>query len=143
MLTRAGSVTRELRAGGLVANLDHLTEAAAGAAADIQALQSAVLTDDNVRALRAAVLTLCKTLEHVESISADDEALDGMMMNELQPVSDPVPRLLAEALGSAGAYGGAPTAIPTTTAPPAQSGASAASAGVQSLLAAALALGMF
>ncbi|KAF8056760.1 TGD2 [Scenedesmus sp. PABB004] len=185
---------QELRAGGLVANLDHLTEAAAGAAADIQALQSAVLTDDNVRALRAAVLTLCKTLEHVESISADvsvfsrdtgvqrnlktlitalsriieemlpatrihtadgvtapnrrpaavalaarqDEVLDGMMMNELQPVSDPVPRLLAEALGSAGAYGGAPTAIPTTTAPPAQSGASAASAGrVTSLLPAA------
>ncbi|KAF8056776.1 TGD2 [Scenedesmus sp. PABB004] len=37
----------------------------------LQALQSAVLTDDNVRALRAAVMTLCKTLEHVESISAD------------------------------------------------------------------------
>ncbi|KAF8056747.1 hypothetical protein HT031_006245 [Scenedesmus sp. PABB004] len=66
-----------------------------------------------------------------------------MMMNELQPVSDPVPRLLAEALGSAGSYGGAPTAIPTTTAPPAQSGASAASAGVLSVLAAALALAMF
>eukprot|EP00879_Flechtneria_rotunda_P011844 GHRR01012371.1.p1 GENE.GHRR01012371.1~~GHRR01012371.1.p1 ORF type:complete len:310 (+),score=113.77 GHRR01012371.1:981-1910(+) len=62
---------QELRQGGLMNNLDHLTEAAAGAAADIQALQKAVLTDDNVRALRTAVLTLCKTLEHVESISAD------------------------------------------------------------------------
>jgi hypothetical protein len=62
---------QELREGGLMGNLDHLTEAAAGAAADIQSLQKAVLTDDNVRALRSAVLTLCKTLEHVESISAD------------------------------------------------------------------------
>lgn len=62
---------QELREGGLMSNLDHLTEAAAGAAADIQSLQKAVLTDDNVRALRSAVLTLCKTLEHVESISAD------------------------------------------------------------------------
>jgi hypothetical protein len=64
-------ITQELREGGLMTNLDHLTEAAAGAAADIQSLQKAVLTDDNVRALRSAVLTLCKTLEHVESISAD------------------------------------------------------------------------
>jgi hypothetical protein len=62
---------QELREGGLMTNLDHLTEAAAGAAADIQSLQKAVLTDDNVRALRSAVLTLCKVLEHVESISAD------------------------------------------------------------------------
>ena len=30
-----------------------------------------MLTDDNVRALRGSVLTLCRTLEHVESISAD------------------------------------------------------------------------
>lgn len=66
-----GHLCQELREGGLMSNLDHLTEAAAGAAADIQSLQKAVLTDDNVRALRSAVLTLCKTLEHVESISAD------------------------------------------------------------------------
>ena len=33
--------------------------------------QSSVLTEDNVRALRSAVLTLCRTLEHVESISSD------------------------------------------------------------------------
>lgn len=62
---------QELREGGLMSNLDHLTEAAAGAAADIQSLQKAVLTDDNVRALCSAVLTLCKVLENVESISAD------------------------------------------------------------------------
>jgi hypothetical protein len=65
------SKPQELRQGGLVGNLEHLTEAAAAAAADIQALQAAVLTDDNVRALRASVQTLCRTLEHVESISAD------------------------------------------------------------------------
>jgi hypothetical protein len=62
---------QELRQGGLVGNLEHLTEAAAAAAADIQALQAAVLTDENVRALRSSVQTLCRTLEHVESISAD------------------------------------------------------------------------
>ena len=33
--------------------------------------QDAVLTEDNVKALRQSVLTLCRTLEHVENISAD------------------------------------------------------------------------
>jgi len=61
----------ELRKGGVVANLEALTETAAAAAADIQKLQGAVLTDDNVRALRHSVMTLCRTLEHVESISSD------------------------------------------------------------------------
>lgn len=33
--------------------------------------QSEVLTDDNIKALRQSVLTLCRTLEHVESIGSD------------------------------------------------------------------------
>lgn len=41
-------------------NIEALTRTAADAASDIQRLQSAVLTDDNVRALRQAVLTICK-----------------------------------------------------------------------------------
>eukprot|EP00877_Chromochloris_zofingiensis_P010287 jgi/Chrzof1/5511/Cz16g05280.t1 len=71
LATEVTPLLKELREGGLINNLEHLTEAAANAAGDIQALQRAVLTDENVRALRTAVLTLCKTLEHVESISAD------------------------------------------------------------------------
>lgn len=41
-------------------NVEALTRTAADAAADIQALQAAVLTDENVRALRNSVLTLCR-----------------------------------------------------------------------------------
>jgi hypothetical protein len=62
---------RELREGGLVQNLEALTAAAADAAADAQELQRAVLTPDNTRALRSAVQTLCRTLEHVESVAGD------------------------------------------------------------------------
>ena len=43
---------RELREGGLVANMEALTRTAADAVADVQKLQSAVLTEDNVKALR-------------------------------------------------------------------------------------------
>lgn len=89
---------QELREGGLMANLDHLTEAAAGAAADIQSLQKAVLTDDNVRALRSAVLTLCKTLEHVESISADVSTFsrDTGVQNNLKTLITALSRIIEE-----------------------------------------------
>lgn len=87
-----------------------------------------------------------------------DEALDSLMLADLQPVNDPVPRLLAEALGTpgtAGAYGEEeaampepaatpePAAIPATTVPPteqakpATSSSTSATAGVASLIAAA------
>lgn len=55
----------ELRSGGLVSNIEALTRTAADAAADIQALQAAVLTDENVRALRNSVLTLCKCVRGI------------------------------------------------------------------------------
>ena len=43
-----------------VGNLESLTRTAADATSDIRRLQSEVLTEDNVKALRTAVLTLCK-----------------------------------------------------------------------------------
>lgn len=71
-----------------------------------------------------------------------DEALDSLMLSSnLQPVNDPIPRLLQEALKTAtatpGSYG---EAAVTPAAPPAQrSASSGAAAGVVSLLAAAAA----
>lgn len=88
----------ELRDGGLVENVEALTRTAAGAAADIQALQREVLTDDNVRALRNAVLTLCKTLDHVESISSDVSvfARDSSVQRNLKTLVQALSRLLDE-----------------------------------------------
>ena len=61
----------ELRAGNLVGNVEALTQVAAEAAADIQRLQTEVLTEGNVQALRESVQTLTKTLQHVERITGD------------------------------------------------------------------------
>lgn len=61
----------ELRQGGLVGNVEALTQVAAEAAADIQRLQTEVLTENNVKALRESVQTLTKTLQHVERITGD------------------------------------------------------------------------
>lgn len=92
------NVLQELREGGLINNLEHLTEAAANAAGDIQALQRAVLTDENVRALRTAVLTLCKTLEHVESISADVSVFsrDSSVQRNLKTLIQALSRIIEE-----------------------------------------------
>ncbi|KAG2485513.1 hypothetical protein HYH03_015786 [Edaphochlamys debaryana] len=88
----------ELRGGGLVGNIDSLTRTAADAAADIRRLQSEVLTDGNVRALRQAVLTLCKTLDHVESISSDVSVLarDSGVQRNLKTLVQALSRLLDE-----------------------------------------------
>ena len=59
----------ELRAGNLVGNIEALTQVAAEAAADIQRLQTEVLTESNVQALRESVQTLAKTLGHIERIT--------------------------------------------------------------------------
>jgi len=76
-----------------------------------------------------------------------DEALDSLMLSSnLQPVNDPIPRLLQEALESAqakpGSYGGAAAGGPINTAPvqaAQKSSSSSAAAGVFSMLAAAAA----
>jgi hypothetical protein len=59
----------DLRAGNMVGNVEALTQVAAEAAADIQRLQTEVLTDGNVKALRESVQTLTKTLQHIERIT--------------------------------------------------------------------------
>lgn len=105
LLEEAAALTRELtpllaelRSGGLVGHLEALTEAAAGAAEELQALQGAVLTDDNVRALRGAVLTLCRTLEHVESLSADAALLsrDAGVQRNLRTLITALSRIIEE-----------------------------------------------
>ncbi|GFH32293.1 MlaD domain-containing protein, partial [Haematococcus lacustris] len=89
---------RELREGGLVANVEALTSTAAAAAADIQKLQGAVLTDENVRALRSSVLTLCRTLEHVEGMSGDLSAFtrDSGVQRNLRTLLQALSRLVDE-----------------------------------------------
>ncbi|KAI3432325.1 hypothetical protein D9Q98_003884 [Chlorella vulgaris] len=67
----------ELRAGNLVGNVEALTQVAAEAAADIQRLQTEVLTENNVKALRESVQTLTKTLQHIERITGDLGGLTG------------------------------------------------------------------
>ncbi|KAG1663370.1 hypothetical protein FOA52_007107 [Chlamydomonas sp. UWO 241] len=95
----------ELRQGGLVGNLEALTETAAAAAADIQKLQGAVLTDDNVKALRHSVMTLCRTLEHVESISSDVSLFtrDSAVQRNLRTLVQALSRMVDEGLLSQGA----------------------------------------
>lgn len=60
--------------------------------------QGAVLTDENVRALRAAVLTLCRTLEHVESMSGDISAFtrDSSVQRNLRTLLQALSRLVDE-----------------------------------------------
>jgi hypothetical protein len=73
-------------------------QAAADAAADIQKLQGAILTDDNVKALRQSVLTLCRTLEHVESISSDVSVFsqDASVQRNLKTLIQALSRLVEE-----------------------------------------------
>jgi hypothetical protein len=59
-------ILKEVRQGQLVGNMETLTSTASEAANDIHRLQNEVLTQDNVDALRQSVLTLTKTLEHIE-----------------------------------------------------------------------------
>lgn len=83
----------------------------------------------------------------VVTYARPEEALDSLMMSsDLEPVSDPVPRLLAEALGSdtaGGSYGATDPSTPINVTnvppPPAPSSSHTAAAGVVSLLAAAAA----
>ncbi|CAL8471566.1 g11108 [Coccomyxa elongata] len=72
----------ELREGNMVNNLEDLTRSASDAAADIHRLQNEVLTEDNVKALRESVLTLTKTLEHIEGITGDLGGFTGDARNK-------------------------------------------------------------
>lgn len=88
----------ELREGTFMGNLENLTRAAADAAADLQKLQEAILTDDNVKALRQAVQTMCRTLEHVESLSADASVLssDSSVQKNLKSLIQALSRIVED-----------------------------------------------
>jgi len=60
--------------------------------------QGAVLTEENVRALRSAVLTLCRTMEHVESVSSDMSAFtrDSAVQRNLKTLVQALSRLVDE-----------------------------------------------
>lgn len=89
---------RDLRAGNLVANVEALTQVAAEAAADIQRLQSEVLTDGNVRALRESVQTLTRTMTHIERITGDVGGLtsDKKVSSNLKQLIEALSRLVAD-----------------------------------------------
>lgn len=57
-----------------------------------------MLTDDNVKALRTSVQTLCRTLEHVESISADMGAFsrDAGVQRNLKTLIQALSRIIEE-----------------------------------------------
>jgi hypothetical protein len=61
-------------------------------------LQDAILTEDNVKALRTAVLTLCRTLEHVESVSSDVSMFtrDSAVQRNLKTLVQALSRLVDE-----------------------------------------------
>lgn len=88
----------ELRSGNLVGNVEALTAVAAEAAADIQRLQSEVLSDANVRALRESVQTLSKTLQHIERITGDLGGLTGdkRVTGNLKQLIEALSRLVAD-----------------------------------------------
>lgn len=61
-------------------------------------VQGAVLTEDNIKALRQSVLTLCRTLEHVESISSDVSLFtrDSTVQRNLKTLVQALSRLVDE-----------------------------------------------
>jgi ABC-type transporter Mla subunit MlaD len=87
-----------LREGGLVGNLEQLTETAAAAAADVRALQGDVLTPDNVAALRSSVRVLARTLEHVEGVARDVGGLtgDARVRGSLKQLIEALSRIVAD-----------------------------------------------
>ena len=57
-----------------------------------------VLTEDNVRALRDAVMTLTRTLEHIESISGDVGGItgDGKVKTNVKQLIEALSRIVYE-----------------------------------------------
>jgi ABC-type transporter Mla subunit MlaD len=88
----------DLRSGNLVTNVEALTQVAAEAAADIQRLQTEVLTDNNVKALRESVLTLTKTLQNIERITGDLGVMTGdkKVTANLKQLIEALSRLVAD-----------------------------------------------
>jgi hypothetical protein len=88
----------ELRQGNLVGNLEALTKSAAEAVADIHSLQTEVLTEENVTALKDSVTTLTKTLQHIEHITGDVGTLtgDNKVKGNIRQLIEALSRLVAD-----------------------------------------------
>lgn len=88
----------DLKAGGLLPSVESLAASAASAAADIRALQGDVLTPDNVAALRDAVRTLTRTLEHVEAVARDVGGVtgDARVRGNLKQLIQALSRIVAD-----------------------------------------------
>lgn len=91
-------ILKEVRQGQLVGNMETLTSTASEAANDIHRLQNEVLTQDNVDALRQSVLTLTKTLEHIESISGNIGTVtsDGGVQKNIRQIIEALSRMIAD-----------------------------------------------
>lgn len=98
LLEEVNPLLAELRQSGLVSNVDSLLRTASEAAAEVRELQSALLTEENVKALRQSVLTLCRTLEHVESLTGDMSSLsrDNAFQRNIKTLTQALSRLVEE-----------------------------------------------
>lgn len=67
----------EVSDGNMLASIDTLAASAAATAEDIRRLNRSILTDENTELLREAVVTLTKTLQHVEGISGNVSSVTG------------------------------------------------------------------
>ncbi|GBG77706.1 hypothetical protein CBR_g24153 [Chara braunii] len=77
LATDIAPLLKDLKEGELLHSLEELTCVAADAAKDLRKLNSAILTDDNIKLLKESVSTLTRTLKHIESISGDVSSLTG------------------------------------------------------------------
>ncbi|CAM6122397.1 unnamed protein product [Calypogeia fissa] len=68
---------KELRDGFLLKDLEKLTKVVTEAGHDLRTLNKSVLTAENTELLRQSVVTLTKTLNHIECISHDVSGLTG------------------------------------------------------------------
>ena len=75
-----------------------MLQVAAEAAADIQRLQTEVLTENNVKALRESVQTLTKTLQHIERITGDMGGLtsDKRVTSNLKQLIEALSRIVVD-----------------------------------------------
>eukprot|EP00798_Chlamydomonas_sp_ICE-L_P020492 gene20492-27283_t len=98
LLAEVTPLLRDLREAGAGESITSLTNSAAVIVTDIKVLQEAVLTDENVTALRKLVKTLCNTLENVELISNNmsKAAHDSTTQRELRSVVAALSKLVED-----------------------------------------------
>ncbi|GLJ21603.1 hypothetical protein SUGI_0401350 [Cryptomeria japonica] len=68
---------KDIREGGLLKEVERLTQSLADTSEDLRKLNSSILTPENTEMLRHLVSTLLTTLKNIESISGDISGLTG------------------------------------------------------------------